>query len=71
MAATPELFEISSVRLAELYADLRCDGCGAALAPRPETLWAKAGCGYFCADCLARGLHLTAPCALRPGARSS
>ncbi|MYM54966.1 hypothetical protein [Thalassovita mangrovi] len=56
-----EIFEISSVKLAELYKDLHCDGCGKALTAEPEEVWAKAGCGYFCADCLANGVHLTHP----------
>ena len=60
-----ELFEISADRLAEAYRKgLNCDGCGAPLTPDPQATWVKAGCGYYCPACQAKGLHLT--CAL-PG----
>lgn len=61
------LHELSSKALFDAYngKEIKCDGCGKRLAPEPEETWAKAGCGYFCADCLAKGVHLTAPCALR------
>ena len=65
-----ELFEISSAKLATLYSDLKCDGCGKVLTAEPEEIWAKAGCGYFCATCLANGVHLSAPCALRGNERN-
>jgi len=60
-----EVFEIASDKLATLYAELRCDGCGKLLTAQPVETWAKAGCGYFCADCMAKGRHLTQACALR------
>ena len=60
-----ERFDITSDRLAGLYASLRCDGCGAGLQAMPVTTWAKVGCGYFCADCLSKAMHLTTPCAVR------
>lgn len=56
-----EIFEIPSDRLSEIYSDLNCDSCKAALRAQPVTVWAKAGCGYFCAACLTRGVHLTHP----------
>lgn len=60
-----EIFEVPSDRLAALYADLRCDGCAAPLVAQPVTVWAKVGCGYFCATCLQRGAHLTHPACQR------
>lgn len=47
-----------SDRLAEIYTTLKCDGCGADLRASPVTVWAKAGCGYYCAPCMARGVPL-------------
>jgi hypothetical protein len=44
-----EIFEMASDRLAEIYPTLKCDGCGADLQASPVTVWAKAGCGYYCA----------------------
>lgn len=63
MAEQTDIFEIAADRLTSLYADLKCDGCGAALMPDPDAVWVKAGCGYYCPDCQAKGLHLT--CRLR------
>lgn len=60
-----EIFEVPSDRLAQIYADLHCDGCAAPLIALPVTVWAKVGCGYFCAVCLARGVHLTHPACQR------
>ena len=61
-----EIFEIASDRLAGLYPELKCDGCGKLLQAEPVETWAKAGCGYFCADCLAKGVYLSHPaCGLR------
>lgn len=61
-----EIFEIPSDRLAELYKTLSCDGCGKQLSALPVETWAKVGCGYFCADCLAKGVHLSHPaCKIR------
>lgn len=59
-----ERFDIPADKLAALYADLKCDGCGRALTPSPE-IWAKVGCGYFCAKCLSEGRHEEQSCALR------
>lgn len=47
-----------SDRLAEIYTTLKCDGCGADLQASPVTVWAKSGCGYYCAPCMARGVPL-------------
>ncbi|MFH1794768.1 MAG: hypothetical protein ABIK36_12875 [Pseudomonadota bacterium] len=51
------VFEIRSDELSRLYKNLKCDGCGKALAPAPVETWAKVGCGYYCAECLARGVR--------------
>ncbi len=56
-----EIFEMPSDRLATIYATLKCDGCGAMLQAEPVTVWAKAGCGYFCAQCLSQAVHLAHP----------
>jgi hypothetical protein len=56
-----EIFEMPSDRLSEIYSDLTCDGCSTKLQASPVTVWAKAGCGYFCAACLGGGVHLTHP----------
>ncbi len=53
-----ETFEISSDRLAQLYSNLKCDGCGKQLTAKPAETWAKHGCGYFCAACLNADIHL-------------
>ena len=58
-----EIFEVPSDRLAEIYPDLKCDSCQAVLQADPVTVWAKVGCGYFCAVCIGRGLHLRHPTA--------
>ena len=60
MTETP-IHQIASDELARIYKSLKCDGCGKALAAEPVETWAKAGCGYFCADCLRDGRHLTHP----------
>lgn len=54
------VFAIDAERLAGLYRDLHCDGCGTALTPDPRAIWMKSGCGYFCPACAtARGLVAT------------
>ena len=60
-----EVFEISGKDLAALYPDLKCDSCGRSLAMAQDEIWAKVGCGYFCAECIASGKHLTHPAACR------
>lgn len=61
-----EVFEIRSDELSKLYKTLKCDGCGKVLAPEPIETWAKVGCGYYCAECLAKGIRGTrsAGCAI-------
>jgi len=60
-----EVFEIAGKALAELYPHLRCDACGRSLAEGEDEIWAKVSCGYFCAECIAAGRHLTHPAACR------
>ena len=60
-----EIFEIAGKDLAGLYTNLKCDGCGRSLAEARDETWAKVACGYFCAECIASGRHLTHPAACR------
>jgi hypothetical protein len=60
-----EVFEISAEKLVALYPDLKCDACGRRLSASAGETWVKAGCGYFCQDCVRRGRHLTHPAARR------
>jgi hypothetical protein len=53
----PQVFQIAARELARLYRDLRCDGCEVSPDPASDAIWAKAGCGYYCPDCLRRGVH--------------
>ncbi len=59
--------EIEGRRLVTLFPDLWCEACGRKLADALDETWVKAGCGYFCAECVAKGLHLTHPSACRIG----
>jgi hypothetical protein len=61
----PEVFPIAGRRLDELFPGLRCDRCGRRAADAPEEIWAKAGCAYFCGECVAAGRHLMHPAASR------
>ena len=65
VAGNIEVFEIGAGKLAELFPDLKCEACGKQLSAASGETWVKAGCGYFCADCVARGRHLTHPSACR------
>jgi tRNA(Ile2) C34 agmatinyltransferase TiaS len=60
-----QTFEIAGKELATLYADLKCDSCGRRLADAKDETWTKFTCGYFCAQCVAEGRHLTHPMACR------
>lgn len=54
------VYAIDAQRLAGLYRNLACDGCGRALVAEPGEIWMKSGCGYFCPACAAaRGLTPT------------
>ncbi len=56
-----QVFKIPSGELAKLYTTMKCDGCGKLLTAEPSETWAKAGCGYFCAECLSKHIHTSHP----------
>jgi len=60
-----EIFEIGGRQLDGLFPGLHCDRCGRRAADAPDEIWAKAGCAYFCGECVAAGRHLAYPAANR------